>query len=84
VATVRRAAEKHGVSGHAAALRWTRFHSQLDGQHGDAVVFGIRTMQQLQQSLDAFEAGPLPDELADAITAVYKSFEGGEEPTFHM
>ncbi|KAH6856398.1 NADP-dependent oxidoreductase domain-containing protein [Chaetomium sp. MPI-CAGE-AT-0009] len=84
VAAVRRAAEKHGVTGHAAALRWTTFHSMLDGKHGDAVVFGVRTMEQLEQSLDAFEDGPLPDELADAITAVYKSFEGGEEPTFHM
>lgn len=84
VARVRQAADKHRITGHAAALRWTKFHSILDGKHGDAVIFGARNVEQLRQSLDAFEAGPLPEELADAISAVYEVFEDGEEPLFHL
>jgi aflatoxin B1 aldehyde reductase len=84
VVAVRQAAEKYNVTGHAAALRWTAFHSILDGKYGDAVIFGARNMEQLEQSLDAFEAGKLPTELADAIAAVYKAVEGEDEPPFHL
>ena len=84
VAAVRQAAEKYDVTGHAAALRWTAFHSILDGKYGDAVIFGARNMEQLEQSLDAFEAGRLPAELADAISAVYEAVEGEDEPPFHL
>lgn len=83
VSTVQDAAEKYGISGHAAALRWTAFHSALDGKYGDAVVFTVSKVQQLPGSLDALEAGPLPQELADAITAVYTTVEGSE-PCYHL
>jgi len=83
VATVRDAAEKHGVSGHAAALRWTAFHGVLDGKYGDGVIFGVSKIEQLHKTLDALEAGPLPAELAGAITAVYATVEGAEPP-YHL
>ena len=83
MSTVRDAAEKHGISGHAAALRWTVFHSVLDGKYGDGVIFGVSKMEQLHETLDAIEAGPLPTELAEAIDAVYVSLEGAEPP-YHL
>lgn len=83
VAVVRNAAAKHGISGHAAAVRWTTFHSILDGQYGDRVIFGCSSMGQLDKTLDALEAGPLPAELADALTAVYPTVEGSE-PAYHL
>ncbi|RAO71655.1 uncharacterized protein BHQ10_007667 [Talaromyces amestolkiae] len=83
VATVRESAAKHGISGHAAALRWTAFHSILDGKYGDAVIFAVSKMKQLNDTLDAFEAGPLPSDLAEAMTAVYATLEGSE-PSYHL
>ncbi|KAI3323570.1 Aldo/keto reductase [Xylariaceae sp. AK1471] len=83
VAIVRDAAQKHGISGHAAAVRWTAFHSILDGQYGDAVIFAASKMEQLHNTLDALEAGPLPSELAEAIAAVYATVEGSE-PAYHL
>ena len=83
IAIVREAADKHGISGHAAALRWTAFHSILDGKYGDAVIFGVSKIEQLSKSLDALEAGPLPADLAQAITAVYATVEGAEPP-YHL
>lgn len=77
---VRTAAEKYGISGHAAALRWTTFHSVLDGKYGDGVIFGVSNLDQLKKTLDALEDGPLPAELADAIEAVYATVEGSEPP----
>ena len=83
MATVRDAAEKHGIGGHAAALRWTAFHGVLDGKYGDGVIVGVSKMEQLHQTLDALEAGPLPAEVAEAITAIYATVEG-TEPAYHL
>ena len=80
VVTVQEAAKKQGINGHAAALRWTAFHSILDGKYGDGVIFGVSKIEQLHQTLDALDAGPLPAELADAITAIYATVEGSEPP----
>lgn len=40
-------------------------------------------MEQLYETLDAIEAGPLPTDLAEAITAVYATVEGSEPP-YHL
>lgn len=83
VATVRKAAEKHGINGHAAALRWTAFHGALDEKYGDGLVFGVSKVEQLHKTLDALEAGPLPNDLAEALTAIYATVEGSE-PSYHL
>lgn len=66
------AGERHGISGHAAALRWTAYHSILDHTLGDAIIIGASTLDQLKQNLDIIEEGPLPKEVADAMGEVYK------------
>ncbi|KAK1957253.1 Aldo/keto reductase [Colletotrichum sublineola] len=83
VFTILELAEEHGISGHAAAMRWTAFHSQLDGKCGDAIIFGVSKVEQLHQTLDALEAGPLPNDLAEAITTLYAQVEGAEPP-YHL
>lgn len=83
VSSVQDAVKKSGIKGHEAALRWTVFHSVLDGKYGDGVVFGASKLQQLHDCLDAIEAGPLPAELAQAITAMYEKLQG-YEPPYHM
>lgn len=40
-------------------------------------------MEQLHQTLDALEAGPLPEDLAAAITTIYSTVEGAEPP-YHL
>lgn len=78
------AAAKHSIEGHSASLRWTRFHSALSAEYGDAVLFAVSSMEQLEKTLDALEAGPLPQEVAEAISGVYSTFEGPEEPSYHL
>jgi aflatoxin B1 aldehyde reductase len=80
---VQEAAQKHGINGHAAAMRWTAFHSHLDGKHGDAVIFGMSKIEQLHKTIDALEAGPLHTDLAEAISAIYSTVEGSE-PSYHL
>ncbi|KAI3542385.1 aflatoxin B1 aldehyde reductase member 2 [Colletotrichum abscissum] len=82
-ATILELVENYGINGHAAALRWTAFHSNLDGKHGDAVIFGVSKTEQLHETLDALEAGPLPEDLAVAINSIYSTVEGAEPP-YHL
>lgn len=66
------AGAKHNISGHAAALRWTAYHSVLDASLGDAIIIGASTLEQLKENLDIIEAGPLPEELAQAVGDIYQ------------
>ena len=52
------------------------YHSPLKRENGDAVVIGASSPQQLEKTLIACEAGPLPMELAKAIEGVW---EGAKE-----
>ncbi|KEF54456.1 uncharacterized protein A1O9_09623 [Exophiala aquamarina CBS 119918] len=83
VDTIKEATKKHNISGHAAALRWTAFHSVLDGKFGDGLIFAVSKMDQLHDTLDALEAGPLPDDLAQEISAIYDKLNG-KGPAYHL
>ena len=61
----------------------TAFHSALDGKFGDGLIFAVSRMEQLHETIDALEAGPLPVDLALVMTAIYATFEG-KEPPYHL
>ena len=64
-------AERHGISGHAAALRWTVYHSALEPALGDACILGASTVQQMEENLDILEHGPLPVSLVRVLNLVW-------------
>ena len=70
VEIVKKVARAHGIPPHNAAMRWVVYHSHLSAAHGDAVVLGASNVEQLRKNLDAIDAGPLPQEVADALSAV--------------
>ena len=74
---------QHGINGHAAALRWTVYHSQLSVDHEDAVLIGASGIAQLNTNLDMIEQGPLPQEVIDAMEDLYKEV-AGTEASYHM
>ncbi|KAJ4244740.1 hypothetical protein NW762_014315 [Fusarium torreyae] len=75
-------ASKYDIGGHAAALRWTAYHSILNRQYGDAIVVGASSPEQLEYNIDVIEEGPLPDDVAAAFDAVYE--EAGEQIKYHL
>ncbi|KAK4061462.1 hypothetical protein M431DRAFT_20467 [Trichoderma harzianum CBS 226.95] len=79
---VREIAAKHNISGHAAALRWTAHHSALSAEYGDGIIIGASSIEQLKQNLDIFEQGPLPQEVVDAIDAVFAEI-GDDAVAYH-
>ncbi|XP_053136584.1 aflatoxin B1 aldehyde reductase member 2 [Hemicordylus capensis] len=60
----------------SAALRWMYHHSKLQGDHGDAVIIGMSSMDQLQQNLNCSEEGPL-------LPSVVEAFEKAWHLTAH-
>ncbi|XP_054857299.1 aflatoxin B1 aldehyde reductase member 4-like [Eublepharis macularius] len=51
----------------SAALRWMYHHSKLQADHGDAVIIGMSTMEQLQENLKCSEEGPLQAGVVEAF-----------------
>ncbi|OAG45070.1 hypothetical protein AYO21_00418 [Fonsecaea monophora] len=74
---------KHGINGHAAALRWTVYHSTLKEEFRDAVIIAASSVAQLNSNIDMIEQGPLPGEVVDAMETLYKEVEGTEFP-YHL
>ncbi|KAH8814837.1 NADP-dependent oxidoreductase domain-containing protein [Xylogone sp. PMI_703] len=72
--------QKHGINGHAAALRWTVYHSKLDKKYGDSVIIGASSPAQLNSNIDMIEQGPLPQEVVDAMDDLYKHIEADAMP----
>ena len=72
---VKEAARKHGIQGHAAAIRWARYHSALSKAHGDAVIIGASKQTQLEQNLEICEQGPLPEDLVQSIESAWSGVE---------
>lgn len=77
------AAAKHGISGHSAALRWTVYHGILDPKHGDSVIIGASSVEQLKQNLDVIAEGPLPEDVAAAYGKIYEGL-GKDEIPYHF
>lgn len=75
-------ASKHGISGHAAALRWTAHHSKLSKTHGDSVIIGASSPQQLESNIDMIEQGPLPDDVVAALEAVHAGID--DQIPYHL
>ncbi|KAH6971159.1 NADP-dependent oxidoreductase domain-containing protein [Ilyonectria sp. MPI-CAGE-AT-0026] len=75
-------ASKRGISGHAAALRWTAHHSQLSKAYGDSLIIGASSPQQLESNIDMIEQGPLPDDVVAALEAVHAGIN--DQISYHM
>lgn len=76
---VRMQAKQYGISGHAAALRWTTWHSKLDAACGDAVIIGASKIEQLEENLDILEQGPLPEGLVEIMGKMWEDVKALEK-----
>ncbi|KAK4501751.1 hypothetical protein PRZ48_007560 [Zasmidium cellare] len=68
---VHEAAQKHGLTGHAVALRWVLHHSALRADLGDAMLFSAPNLSQLEENLKICDQGPLPEELVKVMEDVW-------------
>jgi aflatoxin B1 aldehyde reductase len=68
-------AEKEGISRAELAYRWVAHHSLLKAELGDGVLFGARTLVQLEQTIRALKRGPLSDEAVKGLEEIWKKVE---------
>jgi aryl-alcohol dehydrogenase-like predicted oxidoreductase len=67
--------KESGISKAELAYRWVLHNSDLKGEFGDGVIFGTRTKEQLNETLAAFDKGPLDAAIAQKIDEVWKLVE---------
>ncbi|KAH8907620.1 keto reductase [Coniochaeta sp. PMI_546] len=79
---VRPVAAKLGISTAEAALRWVRHHSQLQSEHGDAIIIGASSADQLENNLTSLEKGPLPEEMVRAFDEGWAIVKAVTKPYF--
>ncbi|KAJ1555733.1 hypothetical protein HK405_013894 [Cladochytrium tenue] len=64
---------RSGVPRAELANRWVCFHSALCSDLGDAIIIGARTIDQLRESLEGLERGPLSPDVVARIDAIWDS-----------
>jgi len=64
---VEAATKKHGFTLAEVALRWINHHSLLSKEHGDAIIIGASSLKHIQENLEDFEKGPLPEDVVAAL-----------------
>lgn len=67
--------KESGIPKAELAYRWVAHNSALKGELGDGVIFGTRTIEQLNQTLAGFAKGPLDSEIVAQIEQVWKIVE---------
>jgi aflatoxin B1 aldehyde reductase len=65
---IEEAAEKAGLTLIEVAMRWIVHHSALKIKDGnDGIIVGVSSVEQLENNLDNFEKGPLPEAVVQAL-----------------
>ena len=55
-----------------ATFRWLAFHSSLDPERRAAIIIGASGLKQLEQNLNSFANGPLPDAIVAAFEEAWE------------
>ena len=84
VELIRDAAEKHGITSIEATYRWLAYHSMLNADRGDAILIGASKLSHLRQNMETIKAGPLPDEVAEAVEQAWTITKGDSPEYFTL
>ena len=68
-------AKEEGCTRADLAYRWVRYNSPLKPEHGDAIIFGSSSIEQLKQTLESINNGPLSENAAKKIDKIWAMVE---------
>lgn len=68
-------AKEEGVTKADLAYRWVKYNSPLKPEHGDAIIIGASSEEQLKQTLDSINGGPLSANAVKKIDEIWKKIE---------
>jgi aflatoxin B1 aldehyde reductase len=66
----------------AAAVRWSIHHSVLSAKHGDGMIFGVSSSEQMDKNMAAAAEGTLPETVVDAFETAWAVAKPACEPYF--
>jgi aflatoxin B1 aldehyde reductase len=69
-------AKKEGTSKALLAYRWAAYHSILKVQHGDALILGASSLEQIHDSMQGLKDGPLKEDSVKAIEEIWNLVKG--------
>ncbi len=64
-------AEEAGTTKSALAYRWVTYNSILNAEHGDGILIGASSAQQLEDTLKSLEEGPLEPKIVEKIDQIW-------------
>ncbi|EIN07863.1 Aldo/keto reductase [Punctularia strigosozonata HHB-11173 SS5] len=82
VPSIKKAADKHGLSMVEVVLRWTSHHSAMKREFGDAIIIGASSLKYIEQNLNDLEKGPLPEDVVNAVDEAWNSVRGLAPPYY--
>lgn len=68
-------AKDEGISRAELAYRWVTYNSPLSKEHGDGIIIGARNLEQLQETLQSVNSGPLSENAVKRIDEVWNTIE---------
>ena len=66
-------AKDEGIGKAEMAYRWVTYNSPLDRKHGDGIIIGASSLQQLKETLASVQKGPLSENAVKSIDQMWKS-----------
>jgi len=70
-----KAAEEEGASKAELAYRWVSYNSPLKPEQGDGIIFGGRTLQQVEETVQSLKRGPLKPETLKKIDHIWETIK---------
>lgn len=67
-----RLSQDTGLSRSGLAYRWVRYHSALQPEHGDSMILGSVTAQQLEEALMELNKGPLDAAVVEKLDSYWQ------------
>ncbi|KAK0334890.1 hypothetical protein LTR59_013640 [Friedmanniomyces endolithicus] len=68
-------AKEEGVSKASLAYRWVKFNSPLSADRGDAIILGAGGLEQLKETLETINQGPLSEKAVKAIDELWEGIK---------
>jgi aflatoxin B1 aldehyde reductase len=68
-------AEDAGIPKAELAYRWAAYHSFLNGDKGDGIIFGAHKLSQIEQTIASIRAGSLPKDIVERVNAIWDTIK---------
>ncbi|KAK3639879.1 hypothetical protein LTR56_010230 [Elasticomyces elasticus] len=67
--------KEEGISKASLAYRWVKYNSPLSPEHGDAIIVGAGSNEQLKDTLETINKGPLSDKAVKRIDELWEGIK---------